>query len=102
MRDEEVLKEDLWKAWRLVEWLADQPCSGNGSSVTCRENSPDDPSWCCNSCKAWLITYGPVQDDPHCTCPEWWFPPNKRRRLKRLPHGGALSHHQNCTKRKIV
>ena len=42
----------------FIEWLADQPCQGNGSGKLCRANSPDDPSWCCNVCKAYLLKYG--------------------------------------------
>jgi hypothetical protein len=42
----------------FVEWLADQPCVGNGSGKLCRINSPDDPTWCCHACRAYLLRYG--------------------------------------------
>ena len=44
----------------FIEWLADFPCTGNGSGTLCRWNSPDDPSWCCNPCKAFMLRYGHV------------------------------------------
>lgn len=46
------------EATLFIEWLADPPCTGNGSSQLCRVNSPDDPSWCCHACRAFLIRYG--------------------------------------------
>lgn len=45
----------------FVEWLADEPCKGNGSGQLCRVNSPDDPSWCCVACRAFLLRYGPPE-----------------------------------------
>ena len=42
----------------FIEWLADQPCQGNGSGKLCRVNSPDDPTWCCHACRAYLLRYG--------------------------------------------
>lgn len=42
----------------FVEWMADQPCIGNGSGQLCRVNSPHDIEWCCNACRAHLIRYG--------------------------------------------
>jgi len=42
----------------FIEWLADTPCSRNGSGRPCRVNSPDDPSWCCPACRAYLLRYG--------------------------------------------
>lgn len=37
-----------------------------------------------------------------CTCPEWWFPPDKREKLRELPHNyeGVLQHHESCNKTK--
>ena len=46
------------RAVDFIEWLADQPCAGNGSGKLCRVNSPDDPSWCCHPCRAYLLRYG--------------------------------------------
>jgi hypothetical protein len=35
-----------------------------------------------------------------CTCPEWWFPPDRRAELRKLANGfgGVLSHHTSCAK----
>lgn len=43
-----------------------------------------------------------VSDGIRCTCPEWWFPPDRREILRSLPHGygGALMHHKDCEKTK--
>ncbi len=46
------------EAVNYIEWMAEQPCKGNGSGMLCRENSPDDYSYCCSSCWAFLIRYG--------------------------------------------
>ncbi len=45
----------------FIEWLADQPCEGNGSGRLCRVNSPDDMSWCCPPCRAFICRYGPPE-----------------------------------------
>jgi hypothetical protein len=39
---------------------------------------------------------------PECTCPEWWFPKDRREALRKLPHGhgGVLAHYQTCPKNK--
>ena len=36
-----------------------------------------------------------------CTCPEWWFPPDRREIHRKLPHNheGILQHHEDCAKR---
>lgn len=36
-----------------------------------------------------------------CTCPDWWFPPDRRVELRKLAHGlgGVLQHHNDCAKR---
>ena len=37
-----------------------------------------------------------------CTCPEFWFPPDRREMLRKLAHGfggGVLAHHASCAKR---
>lgn len=49
---------ELKKLKPFVDWMADQPCIGNGSGQLCRINSPHDTEWCCNACKAHLIRYG--------------------------------------------
>lgn len=38
--------------------------------------------------------------EPECTCPDWWFPPDRRERLRKLPHNycGVLAHHESCAK----
>lgn len=45
---------------------------------------------------------GPPAPDPgpECTCPDWWFPPDKRDKLRKLPHNyeGVLAHHNTCKK----
>jgi hypothetical protein len=33
-----------------------------------------------------------------CRCPDWWFPENRRKLLRRLPHGNGLAHHETCPK----
>lgn len=37
-----------------------------------------------------------------CTCPDFWFPTERREELQKLNHGqdGALAHHRNCLKTK--
>lgn len=52
------LKTSPTEAVAYIEWMADQPCKGNGSSKVCRVNSPNDPTWCCSACRAALLRYG--------------------------------------------
>ena len=35
-----------------------------------------------------------------CTCPDYWFPPDRREKLRKLPHDymGVLAHHDTCKK----
>lgn len=54
----EALGAKAGKALSLVEWLADSPCKGNGSSKLCRVNAPNDPEWQCFPCRAHIIRYG--------------------------------------------
>lgn len=46
------------------------------------------------------IVGGPPPDEPECTCPDWWFPSEKRERMRKLPHNymGVLAHHDTCKK----
>ena len=48
----------------------------------------------CLACKA--------QADVQCTCPDYWFPPDRREQMKKLPHGYGrmLAHHVSCAKAK--
>jgi hypothetical protein len=55
----------------FIEWLADQPCEGNGSGMLCRFNSSADPSWCCPPCQAHLIRYGAPASEA-CDCGHPW------------------------------
>jgi hypothetical protein len=43
----------------FIEWLASQPCIGNSSGQMCYINAPYNPEWCCVSCQAALLRYGP-------------------------------------------
>lgn len=38
--------------------------------------------------------------EPECTCPDYWFPPDRREKLRKLPHNymGVLAHHDTCKK----
>ena len=54
----ERMKASPSKVVNFIEWLADQPCNGNGSGKICRVNAPNDPEWCCPSCRAHLLRYG--------------------------------------------
>ena len=40
------------------------------------------------------------EPEPECTCPDWWFPPDRREKLRKLPHDymGVLAHHDTCKK----
>lgn len=40
----------------FVEWMADQPCTDRGAK-RCRDTT-DDPTWCCQTCRAALLRYG--------------------------------------------
>jgi hypothetical protein len=44
-----------------------------------------------------------LQDGVVCTCPDWWFPLDRRVELRRLPHGlgGVLAHHAACAKTQV-
>lgn len=46
----------------------------------------------CPACRA--------QDNVACTCPDYWFPPDRREQLRKAPHnlGGVLQHHASCAK----
>lgn len=61
-------------------WLKDQESDGNKNCPGCR-----------------------AQDDVVCTCPDWWFPQNRREKLRLMPHGfgGMLSHYKTCAKTVI-
>lgn len=41
-----------------------------------------------------------VPPKANCTCPDYWFPADRREELRKLNHGqdGALTHHQDCGK----
>lgn len=41
----------------FVEWMADQPCRGNGSGKRCLDNTTD-PAWQCPCCRASVLRYG--------------------------------------------
>ncbi len=42
----------------FIDWLACQPCTGNGSGTLCRENAPGEPQWQCSQCRAFELRYG--------------------------------------------
>lgn len=46
------------------------------------------------------IVGGPDPNESECTCPDWWFPAEKRERMRKLPHNymGVLAHHDTCKK----
>jgi hypothetical protein len=54
----ERMKASAAQVVAFVEWMADQPCRGNGSGKLCRVNSPHDLEWCCPFCRAHLLRYG--------------------------------------------
>lgn len=33
-----------------------------------------------------------------CTCPDYWFPEQRREALRKLPHGNGLAHHSECAR----
>lgn len=41
--------------------------------------------------------------DIPCECPEWWFGPEHREKLRSFPENyyGALAHHPDCPKKKF-
>jgi hypothetical protein len=61
-----------------------------------------------HSCSAWLTEAHKNasclecqrQEHVTCTCPDWWFPPDRREKLRTLAHGfgGILQHHSSCEK----
>ena len=45
-----------------------------------------------------------MTSDPHpndlkdCTCPFWWFPEDRRERLRQMPDSVFMAHHHDCAK----
>lgn len=64
------------EAITLVKWLAARthycPAAKQGLKP-CRFGSPNDSSWCCVNCKAFLIVYG---TDPSKWPPGYWNGPS--------------------------
>jgi hypothetical protein len=54
----ERMKAPPEQAVAFIEWMADGPCTGNGSGIVCRKQAPNDPEWCCPACRAALLRYG--------------------------------------------
>lgn len=54
----ERVKASTSETVAFIEWMAEQPCVGNGSKHLCRVNAPHNPEWCCPACRAHLLKYG--------------------------------------------
>lgn len=63
---------------------------------TCSAWKKDQDKECNTNCPACR-----AQDNIDCTCPDYWFPPDRRDVLRKTPHdfGRILQHHVSCAKR---
>lgn len=65
-----------------------------GTSTRCgRHTNVDDFRYLS---EATVITCLECLSLPYCECPSWWFPSDRRARLRATPPDGALSHHSDC------
>lgn len=45
----------------FVEWMADKPCR-SGYSCRLKSNAIDNLEWCCETCRAAVLRYGPPEE----------------------------------------